>query len=67
MEEIVKNLDQLERNLSKTKRYYDYDDAKYPGVKDVNDLFDLSIDENYYKLIITNGAFNNNNIQYESK
>ena len=67
MEEIVKNHDELERNLSKTKKYYDYDDATYRNVKDVNDLFDLSIDENYYKLIITNGAFNNNNIQYESR
>ena len=27
----------------------------------------MSIDENYYKSIITNSAFNNNYIQYESK
>ena len=27
----------------------------------------MSIDEDYYKLIITKGAFNNNYIQYESK
>ena len=27
----------------------------------------MSIDEDYYKPIITNGAFNNNYIQYESK
>ena len=27
----------------------------------------MSIDEDYFKLIITNGAFNNNYIQYESK
>ena len=33
----------------------------------MKDLFDLSIDEDYYKLIITKGAFNNNYIQYESK
>ena len=26
-------------------------------VKDVKDLFDLSIDEDYYKPIITKGAF----------
>ena len=26
----------------------------------------MSIDEDYYKPIITNGAFNNNYIQYES-
>ena len=33
----------------------------------MKDLFDLSIDEDYYKPIITKGAFNNNYIQYESK
>ena len=58
MEEIAKNLDELEANLSKTKKYYDYDDAEYRGIKDVKDLFDLSIDEDYYKSIITNSAFN---------
>ena len=45
MEEIEKNLDELERNLSKTKKYYDYDDAEYRGIKDIKDLFDLSIGE----------------------
>ena len=67
MEEIEKNLDELERNLSKTKKYYDYDDAQYRGIKDVKDLFDLSIDEDYYKPIIAKSAFNNNYIQYESR
>ena len=33
----------------------------------MKDLFDLSIDEDYYKPIIVNGAFNNNYIQYEGK
>ena len=41
MEEIHKNLDELERNLSKSKKYYDYDDAEYKRIKDVKDLFDL--------------------------
>ena len=36
-------------------------------MRDVKQLFDLSIDEDYYQPIITNGAFNNNYIQYESK
>ena len=43
MEEIKKNLDELERNLSKTKKYYDYHDAEYRGIKDIKDLFDLPI------------------------
>ena len=66
IKEIEKDLDELERNLSKTKKY-DYDDAEYRGIKDVKDLLDLSIDEDYYKPIITNSAFNNNYIHNESK
>ena len=31
------------------------------------DLFDLSIDDDYYKPIITKGACNNNYIQYKSR
>ena len=37
------------------------------GKSDVKDLFDLSIDEDYYKPIIKNVAFHNIYIQYESK
>ena len=33
----------------------------------MKDLFDLSIDVDYYKPIIINVTFNNNYIQYESK
>ena len=43
-------------------KYYDYDDIDYKGIRDVRDLFDLSTDEDYYKPIITNGAFKNNYI-----
>ena len=64
---IRRNLLELEENLSKPEKYYDYDDIEYRGIKNVKDLFDLSIDEDYYKPIITKSAFNNNYIQYESK
>ena len=50
----------------KLKKYYNYDDIKYKGIRDVRNLFDLSIDENYYKSIRTNSAFNGNYIEYES-
>ena len=39
---------------------------EYKGIRDVKDLIDLSIDEDYYKPIITQGSFNNSYIQYES-
>ena len=48
IKEIEINLTELEDNLSKTKKYYDYDDSKYKGIRNVRDLFDMSIDEDYY-------------------
>ena len=36
-------------------------------IKDIKDLSDLSITEDYYKPIIVKSAFNNNYIQYETK
>ena len=47
--------------------YYDYDDIEYRGIRNVTDLFDSSIDEDYYKPIIARGAFDGSYIQYESK
>ena len=37
------------------------------GIKDIKYLFDLPIDEDYYKPILTKGSFSNNYIQYESR
>ena len=67
LKKIERNPTELEENLSKTKKYYDYDDVEYRGITNVKDLFDFSIDEDNYKPIITKGAFNNNYIQYENK
>ena len=62
-----RNLTELEENLSKTKKYYNYDDTEYKGIRNIRDVFDLSIDKNYYKPILTRGAFNGNYIQYKSR
>ena len=67
IKKIERNLTELEENLSRPKKYYDYDDIEYRGIRNVRDLFDLSIDEDYYKPIIAKGAFNSSYIQYESK
>ena len=67
IKEIERNLTKLEENLSKTKKYYNYDDTEYRGLKNVRDFFDLSIDEDYYKPIISRGAFDGSYIQYENK
>ena len=67
IKKIERNHTELEENLSKTKKYYDYDDVEYRGIKNEKNFFDLSVDEDYYKPIVTKGASNNNYIQYESK
>ena len=57
----------IQKNNIKTKKYYDYDDIEYRGIRNVRDLFHLSIDEDYYKPIIARGAFNSSYIQHETK
>ena len=66
IKEIEKNLLELGKDLFISKKYYDYDDIEHKGIRNVRNLFDFSIDEDYFKPIITNGAFNNDYIQYES-
>ena len=66
IKEIERNLLELEENLFKPKKYCDYDDTEYKGIRDVKDLFDFSIDEDYYKPIIAKGCFNNSYTLYES-
>ena len=65
--EVERNLTELEESFSKTKRCYDYDDIEYRRIANVRNLFDLSVDEDYYKPIIVKGAFDGSYIQYESK
>ena len=51
IKEIEKNLFKLENTFTKSKCCdYDYD-TEYKGIKDVKDLFDLSIDDGYYRPI----------------
>ena len=65
--EIEKNLFELDEGLSRLKKYDDYDDVEYKWIRDVGNLFNQSIDEDYYKPIKTKSAFNGNYIEYESK
>ena len=44
VKEIEKSLFELEESLFKLKKYYDYDDAKYKGIRDIKILFNQSID-----------------------
>ena len=62
---MKKNLTEFEENLPKTKKYYDYDDSEYRGIRNIRVLFDFSIDEDYYEPILVKIAFDGNYIQYE--
>ena len=59
------------KSLPKFKKYYDYDDTEYQGIRDVANLFNRNlfngIDEDYCKPKWTKSAFNGNYIEYESK
>ena len=62
IKETEENLLQLEHNLSMLKMCFDYDDNEYRGIRDVKNLFDLLIDKDYFKPIITISVFNSNYI-----
>ena len=65
IKETEQSLLELEKILSQLKKYYDYDDTEYQGIRDIGDLFD-EIDEDYYRPIKTKSAFNANYIEYEN-
>ena len=48
-------------------KYYHEDDFEFRGIRNIQDLFKLPIDEDYYKPTLVKSGYNNNYIQYESK
>ena len=62
-----KRLNELEKKPLELEKYRDRDDYEYKGIKDIKDLFKLSIDEDHYKPILVKSGYNNNYAQYESK
>ena len=62
----TQKIKEIEKSLSRLKKYHDYDDAEYIGIRDVRNLFNQSTDKDYYKPIKTKSAFNGNYIEYES-
>ena len=60
-------LKQLKENLNKSKKYYDYDDRDYKGIRDIENLFGEVHEEYYYKPVKTKSAFCGNYIEYESE
>ena len=62
-----KYLDELDKRILKLDKYHDYDDYEYKGIKDIKNLFKISIDKDYYKPKLTKSGYNKNYVQYESK
>ena len=66
--ETIRYLNELDKKILELDRYpQDYDNSEYIGVKNVHDLFKLSVNEDYYKLKLTKCGYDNNYTQYESK
>ena len=63
-----KYLDELDKKkILKLDKYHDHDDYEYKGIKNIKDLFKLSIDKDHYKPVLVKSGYNNNYVQYESK
>ena len=62
-----KYLDELDEKIPKLDKYYHNDDFEFRGIRNIQNLFKSSIDEDYYKPTLVKGGCNSNYIQYESK
>ena len=67
IKKIEQNLIELEESLFKLSKCFGYDDIKYKGIRNVENLFNQSTDEDYYKPIKTDSAFDGNYIEYQGK
>ena len=62
-----KYFDELDEKISKLDKYYHDDCFEYRGIKNVPDLFKLSIDKDHYKPKFVKSGYNNNYTRYEGK
>ena len=67
MKKTRKYLDELDEKIRKLDKYYRNDDFEFRGIRNIQDLFKLPIDEDYYKPTLVKNGYNNNYIQYENK
>ena len=62
-----KYLGELDKRILRLDKYHDYDDFEYKGIKDIENLFKISTDNDYYKPKLNKSGYNKNYAQYESK
>ena len=67
LKKTSKYVDELDKRILRLDKYHDYDDFEYKGIKDVEKLFKISIDKDYYKPKLNKSGYNKNYAQYESK
>ena len=67
LKKTSKYLDELDKRILRLDKYHDYDDFEYKGIKDIENLFKISIDKDYYKPELNKSGYNKNYAQYESK
>ena len=60
-------MDELDKRILRLDKYHDFDDFEYKGIKDIENLFKISIDKDYYKPKLSNSGYNKDFAQYESK
>ena len=67
LKKTSKYLDELDKRILRLEKYHDYDDFEYKGIKDIENLFEISIDKDYYKPKLNKSGYNKNYAQCESK
>ena len=67
LKKTSKYLDELDKRILRLDKYHDYNDFEYKGIKDIENLFKISIDKDYYKPKLNKSGYNKNYAQYESK
>ena len=67
LKKTSKYLNELDKRILRLDKYHDYDDFEYKGIKDIENLFKISIDKDYYKPKLNKIGYNKNYAQYESK
>ena len=67
LKKTSKYLHELDERITRSDKYHDHDDFEYKGIKDIENLFEISIDKDYYKPKLSKSGYNKNYAQYESK
>ena len=67
LKKTSKYLDELDKRILRLDKYHNYDDFEYKGIKDIENLFKISIDTDCYKQKLNKSGYNKNYAQYESK